>query len=109
MVEQQLRSLGLRLRAPARPPTSDGVRRPTGRPPAARPGWEEHLVAQKPVGEPWPAEARGRIAKARAYYEAGTHEMVSCTTPDGWTQLYCRPRRAPTARRSYFNAQPGVA
>lgn len=103
MVEQQLRSLGLRLRGPGRPPSSDGVRRPSGPPPPARAGWEAFLVASKPVAEPWPAKARPAIALARQRYEAGTHEMVSCTTPDGWTQLYSRPRQVPAGYRPYFD------
>lgn len=106
MYEQQLRGLGLRIRpAGGRPPkpVADDVRRPTGRPPAPRPGWEGYLVAQKPVADSWPPEKRAAIAAARASYEAGTHEMTSCTTPDGWTQLYCRPRKTPAPKRNYFD------
>lgn len=96
MVEQQLRSLGLRL-------VTDGVRRPRGRPAPPKAGWESYLVAQKPVGEPWPDEAANRITAARKCYEAGTHEMVSLTTKEGWTQLYCKPRRQSAGRRVYFS------
>lgn len=101
--------MGLRLRAADAPPVDDGVRRPKGQPAPARAGWEAYLVASKPVGEPWPASARTAIAQARSRYEAGTHEMVSCTTQDGWTQLYSKPRREPAGHRPYFNTMPGVA
>jgi hypothetical protein len=94
--------MGLRLRAPDAPPVDDGVRRPKGQPAPAKPGWEAFLVASKPVGDPWPAKARSAIEQARQRYEAGTHEMVSCTTPDGWTQLYSRPRQVPAGYRPYF-------
>ncbi|KQS75059.1 hypothetical protein ASG32_08150 [Methylobacterium sp. Leaf361] len=94
--------MGLRIRAADAPPVDDGVRRPTGRPAPARPGWEDFLVAVKPVGDPWPPAVRARIQQARARYEAGTHEMVTCTTKDGWTQLYSRPRRVPAGPRPYF-------
>lgn len=104
MVEQRLREMGLRFRSPAPPPTKDdGVRRPSGQPAPAKAGWEAFLVASKPVGEPWPDRSRPAIFLARQRYEAGTHEMVSCTTQDGWTQLYCRPRRKPAAPRPYFS------
>ena len=96
MVQERLRSLGLRFTP------GDGVRLPAGRPPPARTGWELHLVASKRAGEAWPGAAMARIQAARACYDAGTHELVSCTTEQGWTQLYCRPRRVPVPQRSYF-------
>lgn len=108
MVEKQLRSLGLRFPAAAPPPSPDQIRHPIGRPPVARPGWEEFLVAQKRASDAWPAEAAGRITAARRCYDAGTHEMVSLTTREGWTQLYCRPRRVPAGARSFF-ASVGAA
>lgn len=104
MVEQQLRSLGLRVGAPMRPPEDD-IRRPVGRPPAARSGWEQFLVAQKRVGDGWPDEAANRIKAARKCYEAGTHEMCSHTTKEGWTQLYCKPRAKPAGKRDYFTRE----
>ena len=103
MVEQRLREMGLRLRSPAPPPPTDDVRRPSGKPAPAKAGWEAYLVASKPVGEPWPARSRPAICLARQRYEAGTHEMVSCTTKDGWTQLYSPPRRVPAGHRPYFS------
>jgi hypothetical protein len=109
VVEQQLRSLGLRLRAPERPPElPDDVRTPTGRPPAARVGWEGRLMAQKPVGEPWEAKHRAAVSLARQRYDAGTHYMATHVTKDGWQQLYSWPRQTPAAPQAYFN-RPGVA
>lgn len=98
MVEQQLLKMGIRLN---RPPADD-IRRPRGAPPPARKGWEDFLVAVKPVGESWPPAATARITAARYAYDAGTHEMVSTTTTSGWTMLYCIPRKTPTAPRGYF-------
>lgn len=101
-MEEQLRSMGLRV---GRRPAPDGVRRPTGDPPPARAGWEGYLVTQKRVGDPWPPEAANQIAAARRCYEAGTHEMLSTTTAEGWTQLYLIPRRQKAPARSYFSTE----
>lgn len=98
-VEAQLRKMGIRLVPPTIP---DDVRVPNGPPPAERPGWEGFLVATKPAGETWPAALTGVIRAARDAYDAGTHEMVTCTTSCGWSQLYLRPRRKPAEPREYF-------
>jgi len=98
MIARRLKSLGLDLRINETP-----------RPPAARIGWENHLVTQRgPDDGEYPSADRERVRAARAAYDAGTHEMftVTVTTQDGrWTQLYLRPRKQPTQQRRYFTRE----
>lgn len=65
-----------------------------------RPELVKYTVAKKRAYQVWDNEDKA-IEKARADYEAGTHEM--CTGRDGsWLILYSIPRQKASPRPNYF-------
>lgn len=111
MVEQQLRAMGLKVggRGPGRPrihplPDED-VRCPTGRAPAARPGWEAFLISVKRTCDStWPSHDKPKITTARRRTDAGTHTMTQTTSREGWIHLYCIPLKQPIDATTYFSS-----
>lgn len=68
-----------------------------------RPGLRPFLVGRKRAWESWD-NSDLLIAKARADYEAGTHDMV--TDRDGdWLILYSIPQQRVTPRPDYFRPE----
>lgn len=71
-----------------------------------RPELQPFTVARRRVGAGAWDNALPEIAKARADYEAGTHEMA--TGRDGsWLILYSIPRKRKQPRLGYFKAECG--
>ncbi len=66
-------------------------------------GMAHNAVAVKPNGGSWPTFYFNAIQRARAAYDAGTHEMVQEKRPDGWIVLYSIPRLIPVKRKPYFS------
>lgn len=69
-----------------------------------RPGLERYVVAirRTTIGE-WHKKYKDDLDKARAKYDAGTHEMVQ-GRKNGWFIQYCIPRQHPTKSRNYFRS-----
>lgn len=65
-----------------------------------RPQMQKYLVARKRPWDVWDNN-QPEIAKARADYEAGTHEMITGRDGD-WLILYSIPRVKPQPRPNYF-------
>lgn len=66
-----------------------------------KPHLRKYRVSARHVLTPnWPIEDRMGIMKARAHYEAGTHEMFQEKTKCGWYILYLKPRRVPVRREN---------
>lgn len=68
-----------------------------------RPELQKYTVARKRAYQTWDNDD-SKVAKARADYEAGTHEM--CTGRDGnWLILYSIPRQKVEPRPDCFKPQ----
>lgn len=97
---------GLRARIEAR--TSREPRPPRGPEPVnigilGRPGLRHCVIAVKRDGDPyWPKKYREVIMQARTAYDAGTHEMATGLSQDGWVVLYLIPLERPVPPRIYF-------
>jgi hypothetical protein len=69
-----------------------------------RPEMEKYTVCIKHVNEAW--DNQDACAKARADYEAGTHELATGRDGDNLI-LYAIPRAVPQPRPNYFSASIG--
>jgi hypothetical protein len=68
-----------------------------------RPNLRPFIIAKRKVSTPWD-NAEPAIAKARADYEAGTHDMV--THRDGAYEFLCSiPQKRVTPRPDYFKLE----
>ena len=62
----------------------------------------DYIISARHVYYPWPEEHEGRLAAARAAYDAGKMEM--CQGRDGpYIIQYAIPRAKPTKPREYFS------
>lgn len=65
-----------------------------------RPELRDYAVARKKAWQVWD-NTQPALAKARAEFEEGSHEMVTGRDGD-WLILYSIPRRVPLPRPDYF-------
>lgn len=64
----------------------------------------KYIVSRRHAENPhWPKEDQTKIEKARANYEAGTHEMITGRDRE-WFILYSIPRANRTGARKFFAA-----
>lgn len=67
-----------------------------------RPGFQQHVIAVKPVGGTWPEKYTEVLKSAREKFDNGTHEMFQTTEKNGWVVQYLIPRRRSIRRRPFF-------
>lgn len=72
---------------------------------AAKPGFEQWVIAVKRVGCGWPDKYNDVIQDARRKFDQGTHEMFQSNTR-GWVVQYLVPRKGATAPRRFFKDLP---
>lgn len=69
-------------------------------------GWPDpkYIVSIRHCDGAWPSEDQDKIDKARADYEAGSHEM--CQGRDrGWFVLFSIPRKKRCGARKFFQME----
>lgn len=69
-----------------------------------RPELEQHIVVRRKVTTREWDNTDPAVAKARADYEAGTHEMAT-GRDGGWLILYSIPRKRVQPRPNYFKPE----
>ena len=71
-----------------------------------RSGWPhpKHIVATRHCDGSWSSDDQSDIDKARANYEAGTHEMCQGRDRD-WFVLFSIPRRKRCGARRFFQME----
>lgn len=93
---------GAEMAPPATPPAR---RRPPPEDLGHAPGRPDpkYIIAVRHADNPlWPREYQDAIARARADYEAGTHEMLQGRDRD-WFIQYSIPRKKQTEGRKFFH------
>lgn len=91
-----------RFRKPSRPFVAPRGALPTNPASVAKPGMERFAIAVKAAGCHWPTIYFNALQRARALYDAGTHEMMQETRADGWVVQYLVPRLITADRKPYF-------